>query len=95
MLRTLTKRKTLFDQSSRAILAIFLLQTIFLQTIVAAKRRTWLGPTNLVQGTPPTSRSDHGIEEVDGKVFVFGGKDEGSLIGYSVYLHLASQARQY
>jgi hypothetical protein len=87
--------KTLFDQSCRAVLAISLLQTIFLQKIEAGKRRSWLGPTNFVQGTPPTSRSEHGIEEVDGKVFVFGGKDEGNLIGYSVYLHLASQARQY
>jgi hypothetical protein len=42
----------------------------------AEKRRAWLGPNNLVQGTFPPRRADHRIvnEDIGNKIYLFGGR---------------------
>ena len=63
--------------------AIFLLQ-IVLQGEVETKTRSWLGPTQLIQGTPPIARDSFGFTSVGGSVFVYGGI--GDIIGDALHL---------
>lgn len=38
-----------------------------------AMQRSWLGPAQLIQGSPPTPRDSFGFTSVSGKIFVYGG----------------------
>ena len=50
--------------------------TVFITVVrcsMAAKQRSWLGPENFFEGSPPTPRDAIGLALSDGKLYVFGG----------------------
>ena len=50
---------------------------LFLAEIYGAKLRSWLGPTQFVQGSPPLARNHHGLAALNDTLYVFGGYGGG------------------
>jgi hypothetical protein len=42
-----------------------------------AKLPSWRGPNVFFDGNQPSNRSNHGFEEADGRIYVFGGAERG------------------
>ena len=59
--------------------AVSVLLLVFQFDIVLAKTRSWIGPTQLVQGNPPIPRDSFGITSSGENVYIYGGI--GEIIG--------------
>ena len=46
-----------------------------LSVVESAKQRSWLGPSQYTQGSPPVPLDSFGFSSVGGKLYVFGGWD--------------------
>ena len=47
--------------------------------LVDSKQRSWLGPTQFIEGSPPFDRDSFGFASVSGNIYVYGGI--GDVIG--------------
>ena len=66
------------------------LQTlVVLHVTFASKQRSWLGPTNFIEGAVPGSRQQQGFTSCEGKLYVFGGLNPS--IGILNHGHFAKE----
>ncbi len=63
---------------------------VLLEKAETAKQRKWLGPTNFVEGSPP-STTQGGLASVDENIYIFGGNSNAGIMSFEnkYYLNLA------
>jgi hypothetical protein len=61
---------------NRRVLLLLSLTMSGLQISISSKLRTWIGPTNFIEGSIPP-RSGLGLAGINDKIYLFGGYFEG------------------
>ncbi len=58
--------------SSVLVLATLILLTLYIEPL-HSKKRSWMGPSKLMQGSPPVPRDSFGFASDGDRIFVYGG----------------------
>jgi hypothetical protein len=68
----------LINTSARLSLALLCTVLQFLQSIESTKQRSWLGPSQFLEGIFPSQRYLHGISSNSDGIYIFGGQSSNS-----------------